>query len=69
MDDVERVGGQLVVQQIVTPHLEDRAGKPLEEGRVEVHRQHRALGADPLGHPCRDRAAARAGFQTAPAAT
>ena len=59
----------VIVSEVVAPHLEDAARQRLDMRRVEVDGQHRALWRDPFGHPGRDRPAARAGFQAAPAGT
>ena len=53
----------------MAPDLQDVAGERLDMGRVEVHREHRALGRDPFSHPRRDGAAAGTGFEAAPAGT
>jgi len=49
----------------MTPDLEDATGQRLDVRRVDVDREHRALRADALCHPRRDRAAAGACFQAA----
>jgi hypothetical protein len=64
--EVERAGGQVVAFEVVATNLEEVAGQGLDVRRVEIDGQHRAVGGNLLGHPRRDGAAARAGFQATP---